>query len=129
MHIGYCIAALLVSGKLVAQQFEPEFILRPDVAAAMKKVEVIHDPSMDDLGPGMGYCARIALVSGGKTYSCEIINPRGSAGNPLSESGVREKFMAQCQGILPEDKASALFSAVIGIEDFADARDFEKMIP
>ena len=94
----------------------------------MKKVEVIHDPAMDDLGPGMGYCARITLVASGKTYAREIINPRGSAGNPLSEDGVREKFMAQCQGILPEDKAARLFSAAMGIADLADARELEAMI-
>ena len=128
MHIGYCIAALLVSGQLGARQFEPAFIKDPRVAAAMKKVEVIHDPAMDDLGPGMGYCARISLVAGGKTYACEIVNPRGSAGNPLSEAGVREKFMAQCAGILPEDKAGRLFSAVMGLADLADVRDLEAMI-
>lgn len=128
MHIGYCIAALLVSGQLGARQFEPAFIKDPRVPAAMKKVEVIHDPAMDDLGPGMGYCARISLVAAGKTYACEIVNPRGSAGNPLSEAGVREKFMTQCAGILPEDKAGRLFSAVMGIADLADVRDLEAMI-
>lgn len=128
MHIAYCIAALLVSGQLGARQFEPAFIKNPEVAAAMKKIEVIHDPAMDDLGPGMGYCARISLVANGKSYDCEVVNPRGSAGNPLSEDEVKEKFMAQCDGILPKDSAEKLFSVIMDIEDMENVRDLEKMI-
>lgn len=128
MHIGYCIAALLVFGQVGAAQFEPKTILDPRIAKAMKLVKVVHDPAMDNLGPNMGYCARISLTANGKEYDCEIVNPKGSANNPLSESEVREKFMAQCNGIMTLDLADKIFKQSMNLEKMPDIREFEQMI-
>lgn len=128
MHIGYCLGALLVRGQVGAAEFEPKVITDQAITEAMRKIKVIHNPDMDNLGPGMGYCARITVRTDKDEFGCEIVNPKGSARNPLSEREVREKFLRQCEGIIKKDRANRIFDKVLSLEEFEDMTKFVRLL-
>lgn len=122
MNIAYCAAALLERGRVTAAEFEPDVIMDPAIAARMACIHVVHDESMDNLGKDYGYCARIEARACGKVLHKEIVHPRGSAGNPLSEADVLQKFLAQCAKVCSEEQARELFAALTGIGSADDVR-------
>ena len=123
MNIAYCVAALLVCHEVSAAQFEPDVILNPEVAKKMALVHVVHDESMDNMGKDFGYYTKIEARANGKTFRKEIIHPKGSAQNPLSQQEVKHKFLAQCKGVIADrDLVDSIFESIMNIENIKDVQ-------
>ena len=130
MNIAYCVAALLVRHEVSAAEFEPEVIMAPEVARKMALVKVMHDESMDNLGKEYGYYTKIEVRAKGQTYKKEIMHPKGSAKNPLSEQEVKHKFMSQCKNVITDKSlADSIFEAIMHIEDTNDIQTVFTLLP
>ncbi len=129
MSIQYCLAALLVCGKVGAEQFTDYWIHSPEIAKHMALVNVVHDPAMDDLGPSMGYLARANVVSTtGQEYAAEVVAPKGSAQNKMTEAEVVAKYMDQASAMYSEDKAKELAETILTCETIKDMRMIGKLL-
>lgn len=78
---------------------------------------------MDNMGKDFGYYAKIEAKANGKTFRKEIIHPKGSAQNPLSQQEVKQKFLTQCKGVIADGSVvDNIFESIMNIENIKDVR-------
>jgi 2-methylcitrate dehydratase PrpD len=129
MSIKYCVAALLERHEVTASQFEQECINDTAVRRRMKAVHVVHDASMDDLGPQLGYWSKVELKTiDGKIFRAETVDPKGSSKNKLSLEEVRIKFLRQACTVISPEAAVDLAAIVLSCDTIEDMRVFTRVL-
>lgn len=129
MSIKYCVAVLLERGEVTAAQFEQECIHDAAVQLRMKAVQVVHDASMDDQGPQMGYWCKVELkTTDGRTFRAETVNPKGSAKNRLSLEEVQQKFLRQACTVISLEAAKDLAAMILSCDKMDDMGVFNRAL-
>jgi 2-methylcitrate dehydratase PrpD len=110
----YAVACMLVRGHVDVDDFDDEAIRDPAILRLTEITECHVDPSADypRTFPGR---LRITLTDGRQLEHHEPIN-RGSAGRPLSETEVREKFHRNATRVLPAAQAEQLADEVLSLD-------------
>jgi 2-methylcitrate dehydratase PrpD len=115
----YCLAALLVHGRLDVSSFTEEAIADPSVLEVAERVRYEvkrYAPAPDAFAGGV----RVATVDG-RTFEAELRHQRGGTENPMDVDDVLAKYRANAGLGLGGDEVSRLESAVLDLEDQADA--------
>jgi 2-methylcitrate dehydratase PrpD len=110
----YCLAALLVRGRVDVSSFTAEAIADEAVLAITPRVdyEVRQYAAAPDAFPGG---VRV-VTRAGEVYEAELRYQRGGAENPMSAAEVRAKFRSNAALALPGAAAAELEAAVLGLE-------------
>jgi 2-methylcitrate dehydratase PrpD len=114
----YCLAALLVHGRLDVASFTPEGIADPEVLAVAARVDYeVKDyaPAPDAFAGGVRVQTR-----DGRILEAELRHQRGGRENPLPDADVVEKFRTNARLGLEEEDAGRLQSAVLALEAAPD---------
>lgn len=91
----YCIAAAMIDGAVKIGTFEPDQIVRPEIARLMQKITVEIDPLVAD---DHEFAAIVELkLKSGRKESIRIDVASGKPGNWLSAALLKEKFF-DCLG-------------------------------
>jgi 2-methylcitrate dehydratase PrpD len=93
MNLPFCVAALLAQGDVFIDQFRSANVRSPQIAELAARVQTVHDPAIDELGPSLRHHADVTVhLSGGRRETRSEDYGRGSPMRPLSEDEVLEKF-------------------------------------
>jgi 2-methylcitrate dehydratase PrpD len=114
----YCLAALLVHGRLDVTSFTRAAIADPEVLDVARRVDYEvkeYSPAPDAFSGGVRVQTR-----DGRTLEAELRHQRGGSENPLTVDDVVEKYRANALLGLEERDVSTLESAVLALEGTPD---------
>jgi 2-methylcitrate dehydratase PrpD len=113
-----CAAALaLVDGKVSASQFLPESLKRPEVRALIQRIDTHVDEECERIYPGRRSGAVQIALRDGRKFEARILDPKGEAGNPMSDANLERKFVANCEPIAGRARCAELFKQVWQFEE------------
>lgn len=117
MNVGYALAAAILDGEAMVQQFAPGRINRDDVWALIPRITARHDPSLDNAAT-RGSRVTIRFTDGTSMTSFNEA-PRTVA-DPLDTNGVIAKFSTITDGIITDDRRKAIIETVLSIDEEPD---------
>jgi 2-methylcitrate dehydratase PrpD len=88
----YALAAAMLDGKVVLATFTDEMVQRAQARALIEKVSVAPHEGAGDDGLRASFVRLKIELSGGRTFVEELVEPRGTASNPLSDEELADKF-------------------------------------
>ena len=108
----YVMAVTMIRGRIDLASFDRKFLQSVEVHDLMRKVKVSPSADLDRHYP-KHWPGRVALrLSDGRSYSEEVIIPKGESGNPMTAREVEEKFLFLAASILGEEKARSVMREV-----------------
>jgi 2-methylcitrate dehydratase PrpD len=102
MSLRYIVAAALVDGQALPPQFSDSKLADPTLVELASKLELVHDPRLDELYP-KNFAGWVAAESGGEWARVDVLDPSGSPASPIDARGITEKFRG-INGHLPVDR-------------------------
>jgi len=102
MSLRYVVAAALMEGQALPQQFSDEKIAASPLVKLAGAIELEHDPRLDELYP-VHFAGWIAVHANGEWVRVDVLDPSGSPAAPIDARGVTEKFRG-INGNLPVDR-------------------------
>lgn len=116
----FCVALALVKRRCALADFTPENLFHPEVRELMDRVNLVADAELDALHPERWPAVVEISTKDGRVYTGRTDFPRGDPENPLTEEELREKFYGLVAGPWGEEKAKALSTAVLQLEEIED---------
>jgi 2-methylcitrate dehydratase PrpD len=118
-HLAYCLAVATTGAELISPAHcvdVAQWIDRPDVAAAIRKIRISVDPELSHY-----HQSTIAMhgAGGGSSYRSNEA-PRGAPGNPMSDEEVRGKFRRLASGRFPETTVEFALEQILSLETRRD---------
>ena len=108
----YVMAVTALRGRIDLASFEEELLRSDSVRELMTKVTVNGDASLDRHFP-KHWPGRVSVkLSDGRSYTHEVIIPKGEAGNPMTPEELEEKFLSSAAPVLGDAKARAIMGEV-----------------
>lgn len=115
MSIRYNVAVAMLDGEAVLEQFTPERITDPRIAALIDKITVVVDAEMDAVYPGI-YGGIVTLIArDGRRITQRVDYPKGMPENPMDMEDVLRKFRSLCSPFLAPDSVQEIAEAVSGV--------------
>ena len=115
----FCVSAALVTGQLGISEFDSALVKSPQVQRIMKKVRMIPDQSVEQLGSEKNLLAPTELklmLASGKQYVRMVEEARGGPISPLTPDEVAAKFMECASLLLPSSQANAALEILENLE-------------
>lgn len=120
----YAVAIMLLREEhLSLDDFSEETIKDPRVLNLSQKVKYVITPESEYPKKLYGW-VRIKMRDG-KEYEDKIFPTKASAGNPITDDEIREKFRRNVSKVLSESKAKELMQI---IDDLEEAKDIERLM-
>ncbi len=121
----YCIANALVREEVKLEQFEPEFVVDPEVLEFVKKIETVCDPGMDHTRTH--YASDIEVfTTDGKSYKGSIDVSPGTQEAPLKDEDFKRRFY-DCVDFSGKDflaeRADHIFDLCMRIDELEDVQE------
>ncbi len=113
----YLLAVALLDGQVMPEQFTPERILRPDVQALLRRVEVRPVADLTARFPAEHACRLRIRLAGGATLAAEKSDYHGFVTRPMSWEGARQKFELLAARSVSSELAGELAEAVFALDD------------
>ncbi len=111
MSLRYVVAAALMDGQVLPQQFSAEKMRDPELGALAAKLELVDDPSLDQLYP-VHFAGWVSAQVDGEWQRVDILDPSGSVARPIDAAGITEKF----RGINPRLPTDRIAAVALNIE-------------
>jgi len=118
----YVVAAALVDRQVTPAQFEMAKIMDPTIRAQMKKVEVLADPEIEKVFPGLQRVIVTITTTDGRSLTEQLDYPKGDPRNPLTDQEIEEKFAALAEGVLSTEAQRKLKDAIWNLEKIGSVR-------
>jgi aconitate decarboxylase len=130
LNLQYCLAVMLLDGQVFVAQFDQRRLDRPDVMEMVGRIQVRHDPALDDpaLGPKpRDTVVRITLGDG------RVLQRRSGAGllparEATSAAAVRDKFTAITAGVIAPRAQGDLIAACDRLDQLADVAELTRLL-
>ncbi len=116
----YCVAALVLDGKLTPAQFTDERINAADIKAMINKVKVVGEDRFEKMFPEKKPAAAEIRTTDGKRYEAEVEFARGDYRNPLSDDALLQKFNSLVEDKLEREKADRIIESIMDLEKCED---------
>jgi 2-methylcitrate dehydratase PrpD len=110
------IALMLICGRLDRSVFTKENITNPLVQSIADKITISVDLERDALYPKQRG-AKVAIKTGGKTYTREVNFPKGEPENPLSDEELTKKFCDNAELLFSKQKVQGICQKVFNLEN------------
>lgn len=112
----YVIAAALVDRQVTPLSFTEEKIMSPQIRAQLRKVQLVGDPEIDKVFPGLQRTDVRITTTDGRLLTRQLDYPKGDSRNPLTDKEVEEKFAALAEGVLSAAAQKKLKNAVWNLD-------------
>jgi len=113
----FLVAAALLDGKVMPEQFAPERIVKDDIQQFMKRVAVRPDKRMTRLFPGKHACSVTVRLTDGRAFKKEKTGYEGFLTSPMERERVEEKFKRLCGPFTDTALQDEIIMLVENIED------------
>jgi 2-methylcitrate dehydratase PrpD len=111
----WSVAALLHDGAITVSTYTDESIAREDILVTARKVRVTNLPSEVPAAAASGRA--VLTLTDGRVLDASVGGSQGSAGFPLSDDRLLEKFLGNCGN---DSRANELADRVLGLVDETD---------
>jgi 2-methylcitrate dehydratase len=88
----------------------------PTIRAQLDKVEVVADPEIEALFPGLQRVIVAIETVAGEEHTKQVDYPKGDPRNPLTDREVEEKFDALAEPVLPAGSLKRVKGACWNLE-------------
>jgi 2-methylcitrate dehydratase PrpD len=117
-HLQYCLALALTGTEVIAPEHSIDFVehlARPEVAAAMRRIGAVVDPSLTHY-----HQSRLVLRERGAVIAEQATSaPRGSPSEPLADAEVVDKFLRLAAPVLTPARAASFVQRLDGLDAMA----------
>ncbi len=107
MSARYCVAAALLDGAVLLDQFTPQRIGDAAITQLAQRIELVHDAAQDDLYPA-NFCGWTEVETSAGPRRVMVMNPSGSPQNAAMAESLRHKFDVLVQPVLGGQGRAAL---------------------
>jgi 2-methylcitrate dehydratase PrpD len=129
MNVGYVVAAALLDGNVLPEQFTAERLDADDVWRLVERVHVRHDEEIDRAGPaGRATTDLTITLRDGSTRHRRITQPRGGPANPLRNDEIVDKYRALTSRVLDQGRQREIEDAVLRLDELSDASDLMHLL-
>jgi len=122
----YCLAALVLDGKLTSEQFTDERINSPDIHEMIHRVKVVAEPRYEKMFPEKKPAGAIIKTKTGKTYEAEVDYPKGDYREPLTDDELLVKFDAMVLDQISKEKRDKIVDMIWNLEKVENVKDLMK---
>ena len=123
----YLLAVALLDGDVMPAQFDPERIIKPDVQALLKKVQVWPNHEFTELYPGKMPAKIIVHLQHGRVIEHEVQGYPGLASSPFTWEDAVQKFDTLVAGRIDNSLSGEIKNAVHSVENIW-VRDLMKLL-
>jgi 2-methylcitrate dehydratase PrpD len=124
--VNYLIAASLVRDRFGLAELEDDALTNPEILDLCSKTSYQSDP--DSAYPNY-YSGAIDIVTrDGRRYHHREQMHRGSAGNPMSEQDLTDKFLDNALRTISREKAEKVMNLVLDLENSANLKDLAETL-
>ncbi len=121
MNLQYAVAVMLLDGDAFVDQYVENRIADPKILDLARKVECVHDPSIDKLGDEYRHMTAVeVLMENGRKMEKRVEFSKGSNRNPMTRQEYISKFTRLATRVCGEDKAREITDEVLNIERMVD---------
>ena len=124
----YVIAAAVAERQVTPVQFTDEKIMDPQIRAQLNKVEVVADPEIEALFPGLQRVIVSITTTAGETHTKQIDYPKGDPRNALTDQEVEEKFDALAEPVLSAERRARIKKTVWELQDLASITELMDLL-
>jgi 2-methylcitrate dehydratase PrpD len=125
--IPYCIAASLLRGKVLLEDFTEERVAAPEAQALLSKVEFQYPQEYKENPMALKGEVIVSLVNGAEV-SCKIDIPKGDASNPMTEEELSAKFQDCTHRALQQKEIEKVMGMIHNLESLGNISDLMKPI-
>lgn len=116
----YVIAAAIADGNVLPGSFEDQKLFDPRIRNLLPKIEVVADPEIDRLFPGVKR-ARVQITTiEGTTFFAQVDDAKGSPKNPMSDDELIAKFKANAEHALSAAQQEQVIEETLNFEKIAN---------
>jgi len=123
----YCIAALILDGKLTPEQFTEERINAADIKEMIHRIKVLAEPRYEKMFPEKKPAGAIIKTKDGQTFEAEVDFPKGDYRNPLTEDELLAKFDSMVLNQISKEKRDKIVDMIWNLEDVKNVKDLMRM--
>jgi aconitate decarboxylase len=124
----YTMAAALLEGNVYLDQFRPELLAHPRILEVAKRIEVAHDPALDNNLETRNFCRVEIHLKDGRTFQKSIQASRGRPKNPASEAELFGKFENLARAAISESQARQLSDQIGTLETLDDVGSLTRLV-
>lgn len=124
----YTVAAVLVRGRALLDEFNDEAINDREILDLARKVELVVDPDIEAVWPNEEPSHVEIWAHDGRHFESKVIGPKGGMEVPLSTAEIEEKFRELVVPVIGSDAADGIVGAVAGIEEASDVSSLVRLI-
>jgi 2-methylcitrate dehydratase len=112
----FCMAAMVVDGRLTTQSFTADRFKDPRIVALMAKIKADGSREFDRVFPEK-QCARVTLKTRcGEEWVSSVDHPKGDPRTPMTMEDVTTKFTSLAQGCAGSDRIDLIREKVMSCE-------------
>ena len=120
----YVIAAALADGNVLPSSFSDEKLVDPVIWDLLGKINVIADPEIDALFPGVKRARVSITTTNGEKHTSQVDYAKGSPENPLTDEELVAKFRANATGVLTPEQMDRAIEATWKFEQIDDLSEY-----
>ncbi len=114
--IAYCVAVALLDGQVGLDQFTPQRLTDPAIAALLQRTQVIVAPDLTAKYPAAWPCRLTIRFANSDPLTGEADYPRGNPENPVSTQELEAKFRALVEPHFGDAAATAAIEAINSLD-------------
>jgi aconitate decarboxylase len=129
LNLPFCVATLLLEGDVFVDQFTEKVVDDEQRIELSKKVSVVHDPSITDLGSNYRHMVHVEVhLKNGVKLEQTVEAPRGSEKSFASEAEIVQKFKKLAIHTVSDAKADNIVNLVLGAEKLERAEQIAQAL-
>ncbi len=121
MNVAYAVAAALLDGEVLIDQFSTKRINKDDVWSLIDRTRTHHEKAYDQLPvTERGTTLYCVTLKDGSTKNNVVAHPRGTGQRTLTNDEILDKYRSLTRSLISLDRQSAIEKTVLNIESVAD---------
>jgi aconitate decarboxylase len=127
MNVAYAVAAAILDGAAMVQQFAPQRINRDDVWALIPKITARHDPEFDKAGSAARNTRVTVHLKDGTKLQHRVEMAR-TIGAPLTNDQIVAKYRTLTDGIVASQRQADIVDFVLNLETAKDTSGLARLL-
>ncbi len=129
MNVAYVVAAALLDGAVLVDQFTPDRITSDDAWALIDKTLTHHERAYDHLPIDEQLTTQVRLTfTDGSAQAATVAHPRGTGDRNLTNAEIRDKYAKLTRRALSADRQAAIEKTVLGIDKLHDVAQLTALL-
>lgn len=121
MNIGYAVAAALLDGDVLPDQFTPARLDAEDIWQLIGATSVHLDPALADAPIAERFGTTVSVTTeDGTVHTAQVSQPHGSPSDPVTDAELVAKFHALTHRVTTQTQGTAIADAVLRLDELDD---------